>query len=74
MINLNVKNAVRAIAKAGKGAQFCAKDVADFCDEKIYTIRRNLVKMEKKGMLHSDDNYWFGDTKYYSIVADDLLQ
>lgn len=74
MINLNVKNAVRAIAKAGKGAQFCAKDVADLCDEKIYTIRRNLAKMEKKGMLHSDDDYWSGDTKYYSIVADDLLQ
>lgn len=67
-------NAVIAIGKAGKGAQFCAKDIADLCGEKIYTIRRNLVKMEKKGMLHSDDNYWFGDTKYYSIVADDLLQ
>lgn len=67
-------NAVIAIGKAGKGAQFCAKDVEDLCGEKIYTIRRNLVKMEKKGMLRSDDNYWFGDTKYYSIVADDLLQ
>lgn len=67
-------NAVIAIGKAGKGAQFCAKDVKDLCGEKIYTIRRNLVKMEKKGMLHSDDNYWCGDTKYYSIVADDLLQ
>lgn len=67
-------NAVIAISKAGKGAQFCAKDVKDLCGEKIYTIRRNLVKMEKKGMLHSDDNYWCGDTKYYSIVTDDLLQ
>lgn len=67
-------NAVRAIGRAGKGAKFCAKNVADLCDEKIYTIRRNLAKMEKKGMLHSDDNYWFGDTKYYSIITDELLQ
>lgn len=73
MINENVLKAVRAIGRTGQGAKFCAKDVADFCDEKIYTIRRNLAKMEKKGMLHSDDNYWFGDTKFYSIISDVLL-
>lgn len=73
MINVNVLKAVHAIGRADKGAKFCAKDVADQCDEKIYTIRRNLAKMEKKGMLHSDDNYWFGDTKYYSIISDVLL-
>lgn len=73
MINENVLKAVRAIGRAGQGAKFCAKDVADQCDEKIYTIRRNLAKMEKKGMLHSDDNYWFGDTKYYSIISGVLL-
>lgn len=73
MINVNVLKAVHAIGRAGKGAKFCAKDVADQCDEKIYTIRRNLAKMEKKGILHSDDNYWFGDTKYYSIISDVLL-
>lgn len=73
MINENVLKAVHAIGRAGLGAKFCAKDVADQCDEKIYTIRRNLAKMEKKGMLHSDDNYWFGDTKYYSIITDVLL-
>lgn len=73
MINENVLKAVRAIGRTDQGTKFCAKDVADFCDEKIYTIRRNLAKMEKKGMLHSDDNYWFGDTKFYSIISDVLL-
>ena len=74
MINENVLKAVHAIGRAGKGAKFCAKDVANLCDMKIYTIRRNLAKMEKKGMLRLDENCWFGDTKYYSIITDKLLQ
>ena len=73
MINEKVLKAVHAIGRAGQGARFCAKDVASLCDVKIYTIRRNLAKMEKKGMLRLDENCWFGDTKYYSIITDVLL-
>lgn len=67
MIDEKVKNAVLQIRTDGK-VKFCAQDVRKYCDVKMYTIRRNLAKLEKQHLLKCDEWFCNGDTKYYSFV------
>lgn len=71
MINEEIIKAVKSLIKDGKGQKFCASDLTCLCDEKLYTIRRNLVKMQKQGWLKTNWEPWMnGDTKFYSVCPD----